>query len=76
VGGNFVDVSPGGVAINGTMVLINSGGAPARGPGAHPQEPADAKEAEPDEPEEADDAKSGEVSGPVERERKGPPQRG
>ena len=27
VGGNFVDISPAGVAINGTMVLINSGGA-------------------------------------------------
>jgi type VI secretion system secreted protein VgrG len=31
VGGNFVDVSPAGVAINGTMILLNSGGAPAVG---------------------------------------------
>jgi type VI secretion system secreted protein VgrG len=27
VGGNFVDISPAGVSINGTLVLINSGGA-------------------------------------------------
>jgi type VI secretion system secreted protein VgrG len=31
VGGNFVDISPAGVTINGTMVLINSGGAPGTG---------------------------------------------
>src|SRR6185436_18559403 len=28
VGGNFIDIGPAGVAIQGTMVLINSGGAP------------------------------------------------
>jgi type VI secretion system secreted protein VgrG len=32
VGGNFVDISPAGVTIVGTMVLINSGGAPATVP--------------------------------------------
>ncbi len=53
VGGNFVDISPAGVAINGTMVLINSGGAggtaqeaeskdPAQGPAPDaPAEPVD-----------------------------------
>jgi type VI secretion system secreted protein VgrG len=49
VGGNFVDLSPVGVAINGTMVLINSGGAAGSGGGCNPAEPADAKEAGPTE---------------------------
>lgn len=31
VGGNFVDISAAGVAINGTMVMINSGGGPGSG---------------------------------------------
>ena len=31
VGGNFVDISPAGVAIQGTIVLINSGGTPGSG---------------------------------------------
>ena len=31
VGGNFVDIGPAGVTIVGTMVLINSGGAPGVG---------------------------------------------
>src|SRR6185436_17647475 len=30
-GGNFIDIGPAGVAIQGTMVLINSGGAPGAG---------------------------------------------
>ena len=75
VGGNFVDVSMAGVAINGMIVLINSGGAPGVGLGANPLVPEAPKEAAPDEPEEADDADSGDVSGPVHRERKGPPTR-
>jgi type VI secretion system secreted protein VgrG len=29
--GNFVTIGPSGVAISGTMVLINSGGAPGSG---------------------------------------------
>jgi type VI secretion system secreted protein VgrG len=49
VGGNFVDISPVGVAINGTMVLINSGGAAGSGAGAKPAEPEDPKEAAPTE---------------------------
>ncbi len=36
VGGNFIDISPAGVAIQGTLVLINSGGAAGSGAGSHP----------------------------------------
>jgi type VI secretion system secreted protein VgrG len=46
VGSNFVDISPAGVAISGTMVLINSGGAAGSGPGANPVPPTAPKEAE------------------------------
>ncbi len=38
--GGFVDIGPAGVTIQGTMVLINSGGAAGSGPGASPQSPA------------------------------------
>src|SRR5271165_1953070 len=48
--GGFVDIGPAGVSIQGTMVLINSGGAAASGPGASPQDP-DA----PKDPDTADD---------------------
>jgi type VI secretion system secreted protein VgrG len=48
--GGFVDIGPAGVTIQGTMVLINSGGAAGSGPGASPQSP-DA----PKDPDEADD---------------------
>lgn len=51
VGGNFVDIGPAGVSIKGTMVLINSGGAPGSGSGSSPTAPTD--------PQEADDAESG-----------------
>ena len=37
--GGFVDIGPSGVTIQGTMVLINSGGAAGSGPGASPQDP-------------------------------------
>ena len=37
--GGFVDIGPGGVTIQGTMVLINSGGAAGVGSGASPQNP-------------------------------------
>jgi type VI secretion system secreted protein VgrG len=40
--GGFVDVGPSGVTIQGTMVLINSGGSPAMGfrpPGQKPEKP-------------------------------------
>jgi type VI secretion system secreted protein VgrG len=52
VGGNFVDISPAGVTIMGTMVMINSGGAAGVGSGSSPDTPKD--------PEEADTAKPGE----------------
>ena len=46
VGGNFVSVSPAGVAISGTMVLINSGGAAGSGSGVSPESPKPPKEAD------------------------------
>ena len=64
VGGNFIDINPMGVVIQGTMVLINSGGAPGAGGGAKPQAPTDAKEAKPTDPTPADDAKTGQKSCP------------
>lgn len=64
VGGNFIDINPSGVTIQGTMVLINSGGAAGTGSGSRPTEPQDAKEASPTDPTEADDSKSGAKSAP------------
>jgi type VI secretion system secreted protein VgrG len=63
-GGNFIDIGPAGVAIQGVMVLINSGGAPGVGMGSQPTAPDDAKVPDPLEPDEADDAKSGQKSTP------------
>ncbi|MDB5866884.1 MAG: tssI, partial [Betaproteobacteria bacterium] len=62
VGGNFVDIGPAGVTIQGTMVLINSGGAAGAGSGSSPEAPEAAKEAKPTEPTVADDSKSGSKS--------------
>jgi type VI secretion system secreted protein VgrG len=48
VGGNFIDINPGGIFIKGTMVMINSGGAAGSGsPGSivSPITPAEALEA-------------------------------
>ncbi len=60
VGGNFVDISVAGVAINGMpMVMINSGGAAGSGMGSSPQDPKEAKEAK---PMEYDTAESGSKS--------------
>lgn len=68
VGGNFVDIGPAGVAINGTMVMINSGGAAGSGAGCKPEAPdapqaptqaQDATDAKPTVPTEADFSKSG-----------------
>jgi type VI secretion system secreted protein VgrG len=39
-GGNFVNIGPAGVAISGTMVLINSGGAPGSGSAGQVSSPA------------------------------------
>jgi type VI secretion system secreted protein VgrG len=71
VGGNFVHIGPAGVAIQGTVVMINSGGAAGSGSGSSPtapQAPAapeDAKVAKPIKPTLADDSKSGFKSAPM-----------
>jgi type VI secretion system secreted protein VgrG len=46
VGSNFIDIGPAGIAIQGTMVQINSGGAAGSGPGASPVSPKAVKVAE------------------------------
>ncbi len=48
--GGFVDIGPAGVTIQGTMVLINSGGAAGSAPDANPQDPEAPKD-----PDTADD---------------------
>jgi len=57
VGGNFVDISPMGVTITGTMVNINSGGSAGSGSGSSPEAPTD--------PLEAADADPGAVAEPT-----------
>jgi type VI secretion system secreted protein VgrG len=76
VGGNFIDISSAGVAIKGTMVLINSGGAAGSGsfgPMVAPASPEAAKDADkaedavqakPTKPDVADNALSGQKSCP------------
>lgn len=54
VGGNFIDIGPAGVSIQGTMVMINSGGAAGSGCGSSPTSPGDPKK-----PDEADDGSKG-----------------
>jgi type VI secretion system secreted protein VgrG len=54
VGGNFIDIGPAGVSIQGTMVMINSGGAAGSGCGSSPTDPTDPKD-----PDEADDGSKG-----------------
>ncbi|MGE5570090.1 MAG: type VI secretion system Vgr family protein [Rhodospirillales bacterium] len=49
VGGNFVDINPGGVFIKGTMVMINSGGSAGSGSGASPTAPDAPEEVKPGE---------------------------
>jgi type VI secretion system secreted protein VgrG len=44
--GGFVDVGPSGVTIQGTMVLINSGGAAGTGSGVSAQDPETPDEAD------------------------------
>jgi type VI secretion system secreted protein VgrG len=60
VGGNFININPGGVFIQGTLVMINSGGAAGSGAGCSPAAPSppDAPTA----PKEAANAESGQVS--------------
>jgi type VI secretion system secreted protein VgrG len=62
VGGNFIDINPAGVFIQGTLVMINSGGAAGAGAGAQAQSPQDPTEAKPTKPDLADDAKTGQKS--------------
>ncbi len=45
--GGFIDINPAGVTIQGTMVLINSGGAAGSGSGAKPKPANAAKRAKP-----------------------------
>ena len=60
--GGFVDINPAGVTIQGTMVLINSGGSAGTGSGSTPAGPDDAKKANPTQPVVADDSKTGQKS--------------
>jgi type VI secretion system secreted protein VgrG len=68
VGGNFVDISVAGVAINGMpMTLINSGGMAGVGLGAHPVSPKEPDHLDASRPKismfkKADDAKTGSKS--------------
>jgi type VI secretion system secreted protein VgrG len=64
VGGNFIDIGPAGISIQGTMVMINSGGAAGSGSGPSPDAPDDAQQAQPTKPDLADDAKTGVKSAP------------
>lgn len=58
--GGFVSVGPSGVTIQGTMVLINSGGAAGSGPGAQTSSPASPDSpADPTDPDKADDGSKG-----------------
>jgi type VI secretion system secreted protein VgrG len=60
--GGFVDIGPAGVTIQGTMVLINSGGSAGSGTDSKPAGPATPIEANPTAPIVADDSKSGQKS--------------
>lgn len=54
-GSNFINIGPSGVAIQGTMVLINSGGAAGAGAGCSPTSPTDPTEPAKAEPGEKDE---------------------
>ncbi len=58
-GGGFITVGPTGVAISGTPVLINSGGAAGSGAGCSPSAPQKPKEADKANPGKSDKAASG-----------------
>ena len=56
VGSNFINIGPSGVSIQGTMVMINSGGAAGQGTAPSPDAPAaPAAPADPVDPDTADD---------------------
>ncbi|MBF0235754.1 MAG: type VI secretion system tip protein VgrG, partial [Desulfamplus sp.] len=62
VGGNFVDIGPAGVTIQGTMVKVNCpGGMSGTGSGSSPASVKNAKKAKPVKPGMADNAKPGKV---------------
>jgi type VI secretion system secreted protein VgrG len=46
VGGNFININPGGIFVKGTMVMLNSGGAAGSGSGSSPNAPTAPKEAD------------------------------
>jgi type VI secretion system secreted protein VgrG len=52
--GGFINIGPAGIAISGTLVLINSGGAAGSGSGSNPTDPKDPKD-----PDTADDGSKG-----------------
>ncbi|OOG55629.1 type VI secretion system tip protein TssI/VgrG [Rhodanobacter sp. C03] len=56
VGSNFININPSGISMQGTMVMINSGGSAGTGSGSSPTAPKD--------PLEADQAKPGEAMPP------------
>ncbi|MEN6320462.1 MAG: type VI secretion system tip protein TssI/VgrG [Syntrophaceae bacterium] len=59
--GGFIDIGPAGVTIQGTMVLINSGGAAGSMSGSDPRTPSDASGGDaPELPQQADTAEPGE----------------
>jgi type VI secretion system secreted protein VgrG len=61
-GGSFITLGPAGVAISGSLVMINSGGAAGSGGGSSPVAPAAAETPdEPEEPKAADTAEAGAV---------------
>jgi type VI secretion system secreted protein VgrG len=66
--GGFINIGPAGVAIQGTLVLINSGGAAGSGSGCSPDSPSspnkpdDAQKANPTDPTKADDSVTGQKS--------------
>ena len=64
VGANFIDIGPAGISIQGTMLNLNSGGAPGQGKGSKPKKPKKAKEAKPPKPAEAWKSASGSKSRP------------
>ncbi len=64
VGGNFININPGGVFIQGSVVMINSGGAAGAGAGCSPDSPK--------KPTEADNAKPGEKAAKPQKEPKPP----
>jgi type VI secretion system secreted protein VgrG len=58
--GGFIDIGPSGVSIQGTMVLINSGGAAGSAQSANPQQPESPDNPEdPKQPDTADDGTKG-----------------